>query len=113
VFHRRHNPRAWFSNYGTRITVSAPGYFPSDVTCFVDPLDPTRKYRPGFGGTSGAAPKVAGVCALMLSANPSLTPRDVKQLLVRTGSEVLTSPDRPGGVFVNARKAVKKALGGC
>jgi subtilisin family serine protease len=107
AFHERHNPRACFSNYGARIAVSAPGYGPSDLTCKTDLLN---KYRAGFGGTSGAASKVAGVCALMLSGNPSLTPWDVKQLLVQTGSEVLTSPNRPAGVFVNAKKAVKRAI---
>lgn len=109
-FHRCHNPRACSSNYGTRIAVSAPGYGPADLTCMADP---TIKYRQGFGGTSGAAPKVAGVCALMLSVNPRLTPWDVKHLLIETGSEVITCPNRPAGVFVNARKAVKRAMRPC
>jgi len=34
-----------------------------------------------FGGTSGAAPMVAGAAALLLSANPELTPLQLKQLL--------------------------------
>jgi subtilisin-like proprotein convertase family protein/subtilisin family serine protease len=36
----------------------------------------------GFSGTSAASPQVAGVAALVLSANPSLTYRDVQQILL-------------------------------
>jgi subtilisin-like proprotein convertase family protein len=37
-----------------------------------------------FGGTSAAAPLVAGVVALILQANPNLGWRDVQQILVNT-----------------------------
>lgn len=37
-----------------------------------------------FGGTSSAAPLLSGVTALMLEANPSLTWRDVKHILVHS-----------------------------
>ena len=40
----------------------------------------------GFGGTSAAAPMVAGVVALMLTANPALTWRDVQDALIHTCS---------------------------
>ncbi|MBM3878676.1 MAG: hypothetical protein FJ387_03005 [Verrucomicrobia bacterium] len=36
----------------------------------------------GFTGTSGSAPQIAGLCALMLAANPQLTYRDVQQILI-------------------------------
>jgi subtilisin-like proprotein convertase family protein/subtilisin family serine protease len=36
----------------------------------------------GFSGTSAAVPQIAGVAALMLSANPNLTYRDVQQILI-------------------------------
>jgi subtilisin family serine protease/subtilisin-like proprotein convertase family protein len=36
----------------------------------------------GFSGTSAAAPHIAGIAALMLSANTNLTYRDVQQILV-------------------------------
>ena len=36
----------------------------------------------GFSGTSASAPQVAGMAALVLSANPALTYRDVQQILV-------------------------------
>ncbi|MBI5929931.1 MAG: S8 family serine peptidase [Chloroflexi bacterium] len=39
---------------------------------------------PSFGGTSSAAPLVAGIVALMLQANPNLTWRDVQHILINT-----------------------------
>jgi len=45
--------------------------------------------RTDFGGTSAAAPIVAGGIATILSANPGLTPRDVEHILVRTANRGL------------------------
>jgi subtilisin family serine protease/subtilisin-like proprotein convertase family protein len=36
----------------------------------------------GFSGTSGATPQIAGLCALILGANPNLTYRDVQIVLL-------------------------------
>jgi subtilisin family serine protease len=52
-------------------------------------------YANNFGGTSSAAPGVAGVVALMLEANPTLTPIDVKRLLRETADRI----DRRGGQY--------------
>lgn len=41
-------------------------------------------YDRGFGGTSGAAPVVAGAAALLLQANPSLTNAQLKALLMQS-----------------------------
>lgn len=62
-----------FSNYGPEIDLAAPGY---DV--FSTALDNDYQYA---AGTSFAAPIVAGVAALAKSADPSLTPARLKQLL--------------------------------
>lgn len=40
-----------------------------------------------FGGTSATAPQVAGVVALMLEANPSLTWRDVQHVLIQSARQ--------------------------
>ncbi len=48
----------------------------------------------GFNGTSGSAPIVSGVVALMLSARPALSYRDVQQLLALSSSHAdLLDPD--------------------
>lgn len=47
-------------------------------------LDPQCNYTASFGGTSAAAPMVAGIAALMLGVNPALTQRDVKYILANT-----------------------------
>lgn len=44
----------------------------------------TDNYTTTFGGTSAAAPLVAGIVALMLEANPDLTWRDVRWILAHT-----------------------------
>lgn len=50
-------------------------------------------YRHDFSGTSASTPMVSGVVALMLSANPSLTWRDVRIILARSARR--NSPGDP------------------
>lgn len=47
-----------------------------------------RDYTNDFGGTSGSAPLVSGVVALMLEANPKLGWREVQDILIRTARKV-------------------------
>lgn len=47
-----------------------------------------------FSGTSAAAPQLAGVCALLLQKDPSLTPSDIKQILRRTARDVVDGKAR-------------------
>lgn len=55
--------------------------------------NPGCRYTSVMNGTSSAAPTVSGVVALMLSANPSLTWRDVRDILVQTSrQDILTPP---------------------
>jgi subtilisin family serine protease len=106
VFHPDHNLLACFSNFGSRLTVSAPGYPASDFTCG---KPGNSDYRKTFGGTSGATPKVAAACALMLQVNAGLSHHDVRQILIKTGTDVLSPPEKPGGSFLNVVRAVKMA----
>src|SRR6185369_2971480 len=48
----------------------------------------------GFSGTSASAPQISGLAALILSANPALTYRDVQQILILSARHFdLTDPD--------------------
>ena len=48
----------------------------------------------GFSGTSASAPQISGLAALILSANPALTYRDVQQILILSGRHFdLADPD--------------------
>jgi subtilisin-like proprotein convertase family protein len=60
------------------------GYNSSGAYCELPDSDYTQSFR----GTSGAAPIVSGVVALMLQANPSLGWRDVKEILLRSARKV-------------------------
>jgi subtilisin-like proprotein convertase family protein len=89
------------------------------------PFDPIRQvddpttpdlaehiYTRSFGGTSGAAPVVAGVAALVLSANPALSAGEVRQILMNTADrnldptlDLANDPNVQGlsGAFVDGR----------
>lgn len=107
IDHVSGNKRAGFSNFGDRVAVSAPGDLNHDLTCS---SCPSNKYMRGFGGTSGATPKVAGAIALMLEKNPALSHHDVKDILVATGAEVVTAADKPVGKFLDVGVAVREAV---
>lgn len=73
------------------------------------------QYTSGFGGTSSAAPLAAGICALMLTANPNLTLSEIKNILRQTTDKIGGGYDANGhSQFlgygrINALKAVKMA----
>jgi subtilisin family serine protease len=106
-YHTTQNRRAGFSNFGSQIVVCAPGDGSHDLTCN---SSSDSAYRNGFGGTSGATPKVAGTVALMLEVDPDLTPADIRTLLNTTGTPVVTDAGKPVGTFLNTKAAVKGAM---
>ena len=70
-------------------------------------LDPTAPAYFRLSGTSMAAPVVAGVVALMLERDPSLTPAQVKHRLRTTAARLdYGSATTTGGGLVNALAAV-------
>jgi hypothetical protein len=94
-----------FSSYGPYVDVSAPG---------VNIL--TTNWGGGYksmGGTSHATPIVSGVIALMMSANPSLSPASLETLLQANADDKgLAGWDQKfGWGRVNAYRAVAAAAG--
>lgn len=63
-----------------------------------------------FGGTSGAAPVVAGVVGLMLLADPSLEADTIRSILFRTATRTPGDPRRIGNGIVSACRAVHAVL---
>ncbi len=53
-----------------------------------DPLNRDGDYVNNFGGTSAAAPAVAGAVAILLGVKPELTWRDVKHILAKTARRI-------------------------
>ena len=126
---------ASYSNQGPELTVVAPsnGDWPiiaarawwdegtHDETgafkYYMDGINRGDRYQ-HFGGTSSATPLVAGICALMLSANPSLTAREVKEIVIQTADKIGPAADydssghsvRFGHGRINADKCVAEAF---
>jgi serine protease AprX len=62
-------------------------------------------------GTSQAAAIVSGIAALVIQANPALTPDQVKGILLDTANDNLAGESGAGNGTVNARRAVDAARG--
>lgn len=60
-------------------------------------------------GTSFSCPMTAGACAIILSANYSLTPMQVRQLLTQTADSSFAPSRRRGWGLINTWEAVKIA----
>ncbi len=110
--------RWWGSNYGTNsqdaagaVDVIAPTILPTTDIQGSGGYD-SGNYSMWFNGTSCSTPYAAGVCALIVSANPSFTPDQVRDRLVTTCDDVTsvesgTGWDRYTGYgMVNAAAAV-------
>jgi len=93
--------------------VVAPGY--NDFAVSGD-----TGYTPSFSGTSAATPLAAGVAALILSADPSLTPMEVRARMISTAQQISDGTSRtqsyPNNFFgwgmVDASEAVGRGSGG-
>lgn len=130
---------SWYSETGAQLIAVAPsnggslGIVTTDLTgidgynSISTPVP--NNYDADFGGTSSAAPLAAGVIALMLDANPNLGWRDVKEILLRSGTKLAPTDSgwvsryggnsslppikhhhSYGGGMVNAQAAVDLAL---
>lgn len=105
--------QAYYSEDGAPLLISAPS---SGGNASITTTDLTgangsnsTDCDDSFGGTSSAAPLVAGVIALMLEANPNLTWRDVQHILVQ--SAIKNDPGNSGWVDNAAGYHVNHAYG--
>jgi len=121
----RANRSDWGSNYGTKLDIVAPG---ENIltTCNY----PGTCYYWNYQKTWAAAAHVAGVAALILSVNPNLTAKEVKDIIEKTAYKARSgdgtnntykyqiTSGRPNGTWhqemgyglVNAHAAVVMAL---
>lgn len=67
-------------------------------------------YYTTLSGTSMAAPHVAGIVALLLDADPTLTPLQIKDLLQATATPIPYATWEVGAGYVDAYAAVKRAF---
>ncbi|MEA5580598.1 S8 family serine peptidase [Nodularia harveyana UHCC-0300] len=116
------NKKAAYSNWGTNIAVCAPsnnaapglsfqgrGFLntqpaiasalPGKKILTIDQVGEAGfdvdNFTTNFGGTSSATPLVAGVAALILSANSNLTAQEVKSILEETADKIIDSDPDP------------------
>lgn len=85
-----------FSNTGESLSLTAPtGTFTTDISG-PDGDDPSD-YTGLFGGTSSACPVVAGVAALVMSAVPDVSAKEVTSTLIATARPApFATPDAKG-----------------
>ena len=101
--------RSWFSNYGDRCDIAAPG----ENIYSTGVLEGTLKN--GYlvmSGTSMVSPVVAAAAAMVQAADPDLSSAEVKDVLCRTAADLHTAgkDGESGWGLVNAEAAVKAAL---
>ena len=111
----------WGSNFGLEVDIAAPG-----VHNYTTDISGTDGYNAGgavdadyvdnFNGTSSSTPIVAGVAALVLSANPNLREAQVRRILKESADKVgqviyfNNRSDLMGYGRVNALRAVELAI---
>ncbi|MBF0532814.1 MAG: S8 family serine peptidase [Candidatus Omnitrophica bacterium] len=96
--------KAWFSNYGAKIDVSAPGVDILSTT-------PNNTYS-SFSGTSMAAPHVSGLAALILANHPGFTNEQIRQALRLSADDIAAAGgwDMISGYGrINALSAINKS----
>jgi serine protease len=113
----RSGGRATYSNFGTSVTLAAPGGEGLGGEAVLSTLNtgtslPGADSYGGYSGTSMATPAVSGVIALMLSVNRNLTPDQIPALLRSSARPFPTPCLQCGAGIVDANAAVTLAQSG-
>ncbi|MCZ6775049.1 MAG: S8 family serine peptidase [Ignavibacteria bacterium] len=105
-----------YRDYPYETNPGSQGLLKPDVSA---PGDGTRSTRHGggyvgFSGTSAASAHLAGTAALLLGANPDLTPADVSRIMQQTAVDkgAPGKDDRYGAGRIDAYQAYLQAAGG-
>jgi subtilisin family serine protease len=112
--------RSDYSGYAGHLDFLAPSNGGWNDIATLDPVGTIGwtpdDYKLNFGGTSAATPLAAGIAALMLSVNPTLTEAEIRTILHNTcekvGGVTYTAGTHPqyGYGRVNAAMAVESAM---
>lgn len=112
--------KAPYANYGAHCTdLAAPGHDMVSARATDLPLGSDATTTPlhvdGITGTSAATPLVSGTAALLKSAKPNLTAKELKTLILQTSDAIEPMPQtgqkgRLGYGRLNAGKALGKAM---
>jgi len=92
---RKNDLVAKTSNFGTYIDVASPG-------AQIYSTLPTNTYG-NLSGTSMACPVVSGLCGLLLSINPNMTPDQVTTCITSTAEAMPNEPQYVGGNLGSGR----------
>ncbi|MEI6410718.1 MAG: S8 family serine peptidase [Bacteroidota bacterium] len=84
-----------YSFYGANAFMCAPtngnsgvGITTATVTVAADGRTLAHEYTSNFGGTSSATPLAAGICALVITANPNITLQQIRNVLGSTTDKI-------------------------
>jgi len=108
----------WITGLGGEYGTSSPALLTTDLSGCVYGFSPTYTYNSFqlashvlnsscnytsiMNGTSAAAPTVSGVIALLLSANSSLTTRDIKHILASTATKIDSTAAATSNQYVSS-----------
>ncbi|QOV34825.1 S8 family serine peptidase [Streptomyces ferrugineus] len=115
----RQGNRSYYSNFGSVVDIAAPGGETNSVTAngILSTLNsgtqgPSGENYKHYQGTSMAAPHIAGLAALMKSANSSLTPAQIESA-IKTNSRTLSGSCSGGcgAGLADAAKTVQAVSG--
>ncbi len=113
----RDGSKASYANYGTSVDIAAPGgsMYNGTSSGILSTLNsgaqkPASDAYAYYQGTSMATPHVAGVAALVLAANPALTPDQVENILKSSARTFPKTCTDCGAGLLDATGAVQTAI---